>query len=353
VFAGRTVRPEDLGLAPERAAVVEKRVAARKLSCPKCAGEIELRDPTCVRVVCASCGTLLEPGDQRVRILGVGAALKALPLLPLGAKGTLAGTPVEVIAFLVRSVTVDGTRYPWREYLLRTSRGAYRWLAESKHHWALLDPVNPAEVTRAAGGPVYAGRRFRHFQRGDACVDHVLGEVYWEVAVGETVTSDDFVAPPYLLTIERSERESNVTAGRYVARPEVEAAFGVQLPEPFGVAPAQPNPYEGQTGRWWAAGFLFLLGLVVAFVVVGSIRGGEHVGLFFPGLFMIGGILIPPIVVSSRRASFEVRRWDDSDHPLRDTSSCGGTGATITRSFWRSGPTKKSMPPTSVKPCRA
>lgn len=317
VYVGRTVRPEELGLDPTKAPEVERRVEARRLACPRCAGVVELRDPGSQRVVCASCGGLLDATERIAHVLGVGAALKAKPELPLGARGRLADTDVQLIAYLVRSVTVDGTRYPWREYLLRTTRGAYRWLVEWRHHWAILDPVNPAELGRTAIGPSLRGKSFRHFQQGTARVDHVQGEVYWQVEVGETVTSDDFVAPPFLLTVETSGKEKNVTAGRYVDRAEVEAAFGVRLPEAQGVAPSQPNPYDGQTGRWWKLAGLYLLAILASFFVVGGVRGHEHVGVFFPGLFVIGGLLLPPIVVSSRRTSFEVQRWDESDHPMR------------------------------------
>lgn len=316
VYVGRTVRPEELGLDPTKAAPVQRQVRARKLSCPKCAGEIRLLDPAAVRVVCASCGAMLEPRERAAKVLGLGAALKSKPRLPLGKVVTLAGSQAQVIAFLVRSVKVAGVRYPWQEYLLRTERGTYRWLVESKGHWAVLDPVNPAEVKSRGGGPTLRGIAFKHFQKGNARVDHVLGEVYWQVEVGETVTSDDYVSPPYLLTIEASGNERNVTAGRYVERHEVEEAFGLRLPEATGVAPAQPNPYVGKTGRWWGAALLFLLALTISFAVVASVRGSDRVGLFFPGIFVIAGVLLPPVVVSSRRGSFEVRRWAESDHPL-------------------------------------
>jgi len=321
VYLGRRVRPEELGLDPAKAAPAEKRVAARKLSCPKCAGEITLRDPESMRVVCQSCGSLLAAGDERVNVLGVGAALKARPKIPIGTRGTIAGTDAEVIAFLVRSVTVEGTRYAWQEYLLRTSRGAYRWLVEWNGHWSLLDPLALGSIQRAVAGVVVDGVRYRHFQRGKARVDHVQGEVYWEVKVGEFVESDDYVAPPRLLTIESSGKEQNATAGRYVDRSEVEAAFRVELPVPEGVAPGQPNPYEGQTGRWWGMGVISVVALLVFFAVVSSAQGDDSVGFVFPGLFMIAGLLIPPIVVSSRKQGFEVKRWADSDHPMMSSAT--------------------------------
>jgi hypothetical protein len=159
VYVGRTVRPEELGLDPTKAPEVERRVEARRLSCPRCAGVVELRDPGSQRVVCASCGGLLDATERIAHVLGVGAALKAKPELPLGARGRLADTDVQLLAYLVRSVTVDGTRYPWREYLLRTTRGAYRWLVEWQHHWAIVDPVTLPSSPARRSGPRCAGRR--------------------------------------------------------------------------------------------------------------------------------------------------------------------------------------------------
>lgn len=316
VFVGKTVDPAALGIDAAAAEPVERRATAARLSCPKCAGVIELRDPESVRVVCASCGSLLAHGDWGAKVLGVGAALQSKPTIPLGRKGTLAGVESTVIAYLVRSVTVDGLRYPWREYLLQTKKGAYRWLVESSGHWALLDPINQGDVGRGPGGPTFRGVEFRHFQSGKAKVDHVQGEVYWEVAVGETVRSEDYVAPPHLLTIESSGKEINATAGAYVAKEDVEAAFGVELRDPIGVAPAQPNPYRGRVGRWWLAGLALFLGLVVLMVLVSTTTDADHVGVFFPGIFFLFALLLPPIVVSTRSGRFEVRRWEDSDHPI-------------------------------------
>ena len=216
----------------------------------------------------------------------------------------------------MRSVRVEGVRYAWREYLLRTVKGSYRWLVESQAHWTLLEPVSPGEVSRTGFEVTFQGRTFKHFQTGKATVDHVQGEVYWKVEVGETVLSKDYVAPPWCLTIEQSGAETNVTVGTYVPKEEVEAAFGVRLPSCYGVAPAQPNPYRGTTGRWWGVAALLLLGMIVLMVAVSGAKGGDAVGVFFPGLFLIGGLLLPPIVVSTRASNFETRRWEDSDHPI-------------------------------------
>ena len=323
VYVGRRVDGPEVGVDPTRiATVVERRAQATRLSCPQCGGIVELRDPAgTVRVVCGSCGALLDPRNPGAKALGLGAALAAKPLVPLGARGTLRGGPVEVIAFLVRSVTVEGIRYPWYEYLLRRPTGAYRWLVESHGHWTVGDPVDLAEVRVSESSASYHGRTYRHFQSGRARVDHVQGEVYWAVKVGDTVESADYVAPPSMLTVEDDAKERNVVVSEYVPHLEVAAAFGVTLPEPTGVAPAQPAVGSG-CSLWLAFLAMSVVALVLASVLAS--RPGAGGGEWVMAFVAIAFLAIPPIASSTRAANFERRRWAESDHPMGGGSWSGG-----------------------------
>jgi predicted RNA-binding Zn-ribbon protein involved in translation (DUF1610 family) len=315
-YAGKKIAGPEIGIDPAAvASPKERRASATRLACPQCGGIIELRDPKgAVRVVCASCGSLIDPTHAGAKALGVGAALSARPQIPLGTKANFGGGPVEVIAFLVRSVKSEGIRYRWREYLLRTPVGGYRWLVTSKGHWSLGDPVNVADVRVTFGVATHDGRVYRHFQRGDARVDHVQGEVYWAVTVKDEVRSDDYVSPPYMLTVEEDGKERNVTRSEYVPHLEVATAFRVALEEPVGVAPTQPNPSEGSSGPLWLAFFVFLVAtFVIASVLAGKpgAGGGEWVMAFVA----VALLAIPPIVSSTKNSNFERLRWQDSDHP--------------------------------------
>lgn len=318
VYVGRVVTAEDMGLPTEPAAPTERRAEARRVACPNCAGTVELKDPDSVRAGCGNCGALLDTASEAVRMLGLSEKLKSKPSIPLGATGTLLLEKVEVLAFLVRSVVVDGIRYPWREYLLKAGSGAYRWLVEWQGHWLWTKSIPLADVQRSGLTARARGQEFKHFQGAMARVDYVLGEVYWEVEVGETVRCDDFVAPPNMLSLEKSGKEIVASLGTYVPAADVTAAFALRFPlrEPHGVAPAQPNPYVGNTGRWWAAGLSMTLTLLVLMLVVSGAGRSEDVGFVFPGLVFAFLILLPPIVVSSRRSSFEKKRWAESDHPI-------------------------------------
>lgn len=332
VFAGSTVGPADMGLDPSRAPAGPGRTAsADRIQCAKCGGEIRLRDPEgAVRVACASCGSLLDPKDPDAGVLGAAAKVKAAPKIPLGARGKLRGVEVEVIAFLVRSVRVDGIRYPWGEYLLKVKGGRYRWLSESKGHWLTIEPISIGAVKGSYPTRIYEGLAFRHFQGGTAVVDAVFGEVYWEVKAGESVKSDDFIRPPECLTIEEDGKEITASLGSYATREEIEEAFGLRgkLPEPSGVAPAQPAPAAGTVKAWWllAGGFA---AADLAISGIGVATGNSPWA--FPCCLTFPLLLMPALAAWTRGTQFERERWAESDHPKGDpgTAPMGSGAATF------------------------
>ena len=63
----------------------------------------------------------------------------------VGATGSFEGTTLTVIGFLVRSVTWEGERFAWSEYLLYQPRLGFRWLVEGDGHWSYVRPVAAAE----------------------------------------------------------------------------------------------------------------------------------------------------------------------------------------------------------------
>src|SRR6185369_794530 len=104
------------------------------------------------------------------------------PLIPLGAKGQLDGVEWICIGFMVRSCTVEGTRYPWEEYLLFHKARGFTWLMQSNGHWVFLKPIAAGDVSLVPKVAAhYEGRRYKAFQSVTAITERVLGEFYWEV----------------------------------------------------------------------------------------------------------------------------------------------------------------------------
>lgn len=291
VFVGREISLTELGIradahAPEREA---RKTVAAQLSCPRCGGTLELHAPDkAERVTCPNCSSLLDVNEGNLKFLKALEPGKFTAQIPSGATSK-AGSfgiegPLTVIGFMARSVTIEGTKYFWDEYLLYNPRAGFRWLVQSDQHWNFVESVHVGEVTETNRGVQFRGEYFKLFQDAAANVEYVEGEFYWKVTTGEHVRAMDYVHPPLMLSKEVSiiaaqgavqpiaaAGEINWSLGRYVALKEIESAFDLSgLPRPSNVAPNQPFPYKGFY-KYWAAltVLLFVVGLA-SFVTGGS-----------------------------------------------------------------------------------
>ncbi|HEY6879396.1 MAG TPA: DUF4178 domain-containing protein, partial [Polyangiales bacterium] len=283
-FAGRELEPSALTF--KRVAVgprpVEK-VAVAKLSCPGCGAPIEIFVPSaCERVGCIHCGALLDHTQGSLALLSQLEPPRIAPLIPLGSRGTLLGAERTVIGFMQRYVTVDGDRYTFREYLLY-AEGGYSWLVEENHHWLHVTPVSTSAVRELSKAAQYKGEKYRAFAAGEPAVDFVIGEFYWKVMVGDRCRTLDYIAPPRLLSVERTDEEITWSEGEYVEPAALAKAFGLRtLPRPTGVAPAQPNPHH-RRGAAFVFALLALLWFLLAFAYeMGGKQKHEYTGLVLP-----------------------------------------------------------------------
>lgn len=268
--------------------------ATRTLSCPSCRAPLEMRSGNAAKIVCGYCASELGASEQ-----GGGVALAVLdrqreigfqPELPLGAFGTLDGAKWAVIGAMSKS---DGGDWPWVEYLLWNPYRGTRWLVQDyAGHWSLVDAVHdlPDAPDRMAR---WRGQGYRIFWTGTPQVDGVLGEFYWEVHRGDAVVAGDFVAPPQVLSVERSQGEITWSVGRWMSVPDVRAAFACAGIRPSsGVAPHQPNPYGEPAARKLHG---TMVAVLLALVVL--IWGGKN--LVFPSATVVNQAWIPEPVAQN------------------------------------------------------
>ncbi|MGO9066054.1 MAG: DUF4178 domain-containing protein [Myxococcaceae bacterium] len=270
LYAGREESYAEAGLADAAPLAAPGVEPVRALSCPTCGGPIELRRPDTKAFACPSCGSLLDVSRGAFQVLGV-LESRSKPPIPLGAKGTLLGESLEVLGYLVRSTVVDDQLYSWEEFLLHGA-GGYRWLSVFNGHWLFLQPIaaGKVEAGATARSAFYEHRSFRHFQGGEARYAQIQGEFYWEIRADDTVKTDDFVAPPWLLSVERTPTEVSWTRGQSVTGEEVWKAFklpGVP-PAVVGVGAAQPNPYLARLGATWKLAGIALAALLLLSAVL-------------------------------------------------------------------------------------
>lgn len=289
VFLGQQVTLAELGItttrAPERE---ERRVGAAQVSCPNCAGPLELRAPDKTeRVTCPNCNSLLDVNQGQLTFLKSLEKQWFQPVIPLGTIGEVPEGKMTVIGAMARSVTIEGVQYFWSEYLLYNPQIGFRWLVSSDDHWNYVRAVPPGEVLDEAKSVTFRNKRYKIFQDAQAKVEAVAGEFYWKVEAGEQVRGLDYVAAPYMLSKEVSTvyvtdsntkkkrvttGEINWSLGTYITVPQIEKAFGVSgLPRPSGVAPNQPYKH------WWVYKYwLLFIGilLVLGFLMV-MVSGSE------------------------------------------------------------------------------
>ncbi|MFN8005476.1 MAG: DUF4178 domain-containing protein [Terriglobia bacterium] len=247
-------------------------------ACPGCGNSLTIRGMQQTEsIVCDSCGSVIDLTDENFRIIETYQAhIKYAPLIPLGTRGKIRGELFEAIGYLRRKIEVEGVEYEWSEYLLFNPYKGFRWLTEYNGHWNYVRITTnaPEEPFTVATGPVrYLGQTFRHFPSAVAQVCYVVGEFYWKVAVGETCTVHDYVAPPYILSKEVTDREVSWSVGDYLEPEIVWSSFQLKTPIPprIGVAPNQPSPFSERAGkiwRLWTALFFLLVFLQLLFLLL-------------------------------------------------------------------------------------
>ncbi|WP_306591738.1 DUF4178 domain-containing protein [Geothrix sp. 21YS21S-4] len=276
LFVGREIALEELGIRGGTRKAPP--VAVQNLNCPKCGGPLALRAPDqTLRVGCPSCGSLLSAEHGKLAFLKSLERPHASLAIPLGAEGTLRGERVICIGQLRRSCTVDGTVYPWNEYLLLDAGHGFQWLVQSEGHWSLAVAAPAGEIPQPQRGQKNLSaldETWRRFQDTSAVVEGVWGEFYWQVTRGERVDVSEFVAPPRSLTRERQAHpnggeEVNWSLSTYLDPSEVWTAFQLPgaPPPPIGIGAFQPNPHKPALSRAWlwaVAALGLLLVLVLA-----------------------------------------------------------------------------------------
>lgn len=246
VYVGHQVTLAELGISGGEAASTAAAKQGAALPCPNCGGSLELRAPDqTLRVGCPYCNHLVSVQTGNLAVIGK-LARKASPRVPLGAKGKFVDGELTVIGYMQRSAYVDGSWWPFEEYLLYAPEVGFRWLVLSDGHWSYVQPIAPGAVELM---PVrYDGVEFELYARAHTRVDEVLGEFYWQVQVGERAVAVDYIAPPAMLSKEETKTEETWSLATYMTADAVKAAFGataVHSPAPVGVGPNQPYAVHG------------------------------------------------------------------------------------------------------------
>jgi Domain of unknown function (DUF4178) len=255
LYVGRVVTLEQLGIDVRPGARDAKHEATEALACGNCGGPIKLAIPGASRrVTCTACGSLHEVEGTRHVLLETLAHAAKSPV-QLGTRFRHENTEWQLVGWVERSVTSEGVRYPWHEYVVYAAVKGFRYLVQARGHWIWVTP----EPTFARPMPTedlptleHEGATYTLFAHDHAVVDAVAGEFPWRVRVGEQTEAFDYVAAPHVLSCEGDASEVNWSRGVHLERSTVAGFFpGVSLPVAEGVGMLEPNPYDGVGRLWW------------------------------------------------------------------------------------------------------
>jgi hypothetical protein len=294
LYLGKQIDPAVMKL-DSGAPVEAAQAKVEALACPNCGGNLPIIAPgTAERIVCRYCGMTSDLDHGALVALKAAPRPPVQPAIPLGAEGTLRGMRVIVIGFVVRGCTVDGERYRWREYLLYAGPSVgYLWLMEEDGAWQFVTPIPPGGVQVEGGAAQMHGRRYGFKQSVDASVEHVVGEFYWKVEIGETVRATEYEGPGGIVSVEEAETEVTYSFCERIAARELEQAFHVSIggPPAFAIggggdddASGAPfRPTSGLSTLAIIAIVIFILFLLCAVSVCGGGGSGGGSGPSFGG----------------------------------------------------------------------
>ena len=295
----------------------------RSLHCPNCGGTVTLRGfAHTLSVVCVQCLSVLDTKTPSLKILQTFQERERFqPAIPLGKRGKLHGDPYEAIGFQVREIRVEGVGYRWREYLLFNPYKGFRYLTEYNHHWNDVTTVKALPEVYAGGRKArLRGETFRHFQRAEAETIYVMGEFPWRVRVGESVTTDDYISPPRILSSETTREEVTWSLGEYLDGQQVWKSFDLpgKAPPPSGIFANQPSPYVGRLGTMWALWAVLTATLIAAalFVAVSARREKvfDQSYNFHPSARGEHSFVTPVFELKGRPSSVEVEIYTNLDN---------------------------------------
>lgn len=255
-----------------------QKVALTEISCNNCGGKLPPPKPGIERIACKHCGTISD--SNTLQVLARQSAMQQALKIPLGKEGNLGGWNFTCIGYCQRSAIVEGERFVWEEYLLWTKTTGFRWLMLDEGNWLMVSPLSAAAVTCNEYQAQWHGRTFQLRNNNQARVEYVLGEFYWKVEVGETVSATDFINGSDVLSREKTVDEVNWSYCSPVSASSIATAFGVQLAPNAGYSGSSSQQYysgnsnEGGSILGSLATGLLIFVVVVCIIAVGALGEG-------------------------------------------------------------------------------
>ena len=238
------------------------------LTCPTCGASLEPHARLRASMVCAKCYAVVSVAGSVGKRLGTQVADAAARLtrncpLLIGAHGKLRGRSVVVSGLLERA---DGP-YFWYECAVADENSDINWIWADRGHFSLCVCEGEDCVKKDNADYLYQNHALECFNRGRARILAAAGEFPYELALSDEATITDYIAPPFVASLESGEW----WIFEYVPVEEIEAAFGVSCDAPEDIGVNQPSPYLARRKA-----FAFVTAAALALLALVQVLVGRH-----------------------------------------------------------------------------
>jgi hypothetical protein len=260
----------------------EMKVATKAITCGSCGAPLPVLSPGTERAACVHCNAISDVKLQQV--VAQQSQAREQPSIELGRKGLLpiadargvVNAEWTVLAYVERSTGAPFSDefFGWQEYLLYNVQHGYRWLVFDEGMFYYITPLAAGDVdaSRAPTFVRFDNVHFRQRNAQQARVDHVLGELYWKVEVGETVWAEDYENGRRIISSEKNDNEISWSHGAVVSTQVVTQAFGYQ---PKASAYGAASPSDSDEGPKKASPALIIAVILVVLLVFATAECGS------------------------------------------------------------------------------
>ena len=268
LYYGRMVSPNHLNLQHTRTDDQIRETAGRlkgsrhSENCPNCGSPVHWLSGLTDFLICPSCGSRLEVGKEKARLItanAMRAAQKNLFTLPVGKQGRLNGSEYYVMGAVryaeldpeaTREYLFEGKRRTltpegwWVEYLLYNPQKGFMWLVESSDgSWSKSETLNTWPRLNPARTP--QGRRKLYSYGGR--VEVAAGAFYWHIRSGDLAYYTDYaLGGTGKICAELTEHELAWSKSSNITYDQVAQAFGLKLEAPRYIVQMQADGVDNQ-----------------------------------------------------------------------------------------------------------
>lgn len=213
------------------------------ITCKNCGATTSIeKNLELVHFGCTECKTLFVFKNNDFKQIQKSEYAPINPMLKIGQKGVIEGVDYEVVGVIIKKVY---SIHYWREYVLLSNDGNYKYLSESDGHWILLEEISEVfDVSSRRRSINYHEINYDLYEYTDAEIVGAYGFFDADLPTGKIKVAE-YINPPSMISIEVIDGKQFAFLGRHFSKSELKKAFpGTALPSRSGIGIVQPFPFH-------------------------------------------------------------------------------------------------------------